>query len=370
MPSILYGLFRLGEYIKQYAKEKKRYFATLPDPERFMFVTVGGKLEKIVENVSDWELDEDTHWFKKVKKNKKKVGFLETTLGVTWIGLYGEIKVFKDWSWTEFRLKEDKDGKPLTEYEITPRKKDVEQWLQQFTLSVPLKNMELAGDDQADADALVTILILDSERAYFRNKNWQDTLVGIIQSAITGWVGPRSFDQVKADSASVQQNSDFAKDLIKINGLELNPDGDPDYSKEAVPGSLFQVLGIVIWTVALQNLEAKGPAADARRAKVVNELQGAADIVAAENRAKVRKRDSEAERDAKIAIAEGERAALEQTAGYMAWLPGGPGMYEANQVANSDLIYWGGSGKDGSNSKLPPIVLPVAERAPKVPDKK
>ncbi len=327
------GLYGIGEAIKkQAAKEKKRFFATLPQPGKFMFITVGGKLENTIENVLKWELD-DQKRFRRTRSTKQ-LGFWEDQLGVIWIGLYGEIKIFKDWVWNEFGIT---PGGSEQNMGVKTRKADVSEFLHQFTYPVKVTNMELIGNNQADATALATIYMLDPEQTFFNTKDPIDTFIGIVQAGVKGWATRKTFDQLKEESEKTGSDSEFSRVLFDINGIELDPDtGDPKYDRPIEKGKLFQLLGIAVCSVVLQDLEEKGDTAVARREIVANELRGEANIKAAEKAARVKLIDAQATMDAAEREARAERIKLQQTLGYIASLPGGDKINKMRAATGKD----------------------------------
>ncbi len=339
----LVSLYYLGEAIKKQAR-KMKFFAPIPQAGRFMFVMREGVLNRIVENVLKYDTDESRR-FVRSRDPKKKLPWLARTLGVTWIGLYGQIKIFSDWRWVEFRQKAQPGQDSTPTYGAVERKESPHEFLQQFTYSIPMINMDLAGNDQANANALVTVYILDSEQAFFNNKDWIDLFVGIVQASIRGWVTDKDFNQVKEATADVTENSQLSILLRGLNGIALDKDGDPDYTK-ITPGGLFQVTGVAIWSVALQDLEPTGPLAAAQSKNRLAELEGNANITAAQKAAEVARIEAEGRANA----LQVERVA--RTAWVMETIvgpSGGPGS-DAAEVLRAEMLA-------GEKSKLTTVVF-------------
>lgn len=333
--------YLIGEAIKKQG-EKRKYFATLPQRGRFMFEMIGGGIYRIIENIGDWRLEEINGRRLFVRSRREEdPDLLGQYLGVTWIGWYREIKEFKKWQWVEFRQKRDGSGNLLPEYESVTREENPREFLRQFTYSVPMSKIDLLGNEQANANALATVWVLDPEKAFFDNKNWVADLSGVIQSAIRGWATNKTFQIFKESTAGANRDSEFARMLLSINGIVLGDEGDPDYS-QVTAGGLFQVYGVVIWNVNLQDLEPTGELAESLRKKEKERLDGEAKVererlaaealvVAARGRLAASEMDALAQRNL-----------LEQTIGYAGSVPGGPRMYTASQVSRegSSVSVW------------------------------
>lgn len=291
-PLTAFGLFvliYLGGLAIQAIAGTDRIFAILPETEKFLFVFVEGRFDHLVENSRRWKLDGQNR-FRRSPHEESATGFWEQKLGVSWIGLYGRVKIFEKWQWAEFRQKKDSGGKPLPDWGVVSREKDVREFLIQFTYSIPVNTIELQGNDQISANVLVTTYILDPEKFFLGNKDAMDVLVGTVQGAVRGWASSLTMDEVKRRSGEAGRSSEFAQAIIRTNGIELsdsrNPDtdGDPDYSR-VEPGSLFDVTGVAIWNVTLQDIEATGPVAEAQSKQRKAELEGAAKVTEAEKAA-------------------------------------------------------------------------------------
>jgi hypothetical protein len=277
-------------------------FATLPQPGRFMFLLVGGQFERIIENVTDWEIRRGVF---KQTINEKPLGFFEKKFGVTWIGVFGKVKIFPGWQWVEFRQKRDDAGNLLPEWDAVNREADVREFLQQFTFSVPVRDMELAGNDQASANVLVTVLVIDPIKAFFRNKNWVETLTGFLQSIIKDWISDKQLNQARELSRGDEKKSDLGRVVLNANLSYQYMDPESEMMSS---GGFKQILGVVVSNVLVQSIEATGRVAQAQSRKREAELLGEAakTQAALEGEAAIIKAEKEAEALAKLAAAKRE----------------------------------------------------------------
>ncbi len=358
--------YLIGEAIKKQG-EKRKYFATLPQQGRFYFWMVGGRLEEIVENMTDWKLEcINDRWLFIRTSDQEELDFWGEYLGVKWIGLYGSIKEFENFQWVEFRQRRDSDGNLLPEYEAATREKNSFEFLRQFTYSVPMSKIDLLGNEQASANALATVWVLDPEKAFLDNKNWVSEVSGVIQSTIRGMATTRTFQEFKEFSAAPNQYSEFCRQMLSINGLHLSPNGDPDYD-QVTPGGLFQVYGVVIWNVNLQDLEPTGELAESLRKKEKERLDGEAKVTKEELAARALVVAAQGRMDASERDAIAQRNILEQTIGYAGSVPGGDRMYTAQQVSRegSSVSVW----VEGGADIKPTLPLPVPPPAPPKPER-
>lgn len=288
--------------IVQWLAKLGKFFTTLPEPGRFTFIMVGGNLKRIVENVIDFDIDPDTGLFVPARRHKKEESFFEKRYGVTWIGLFGEVKVFPNWQWIEFRQKEDGSGNLMPELVATMRREDVSHFLHQFTFAVPTKDVELAGNDQAEFNSLITVLVMDPETAFFKNKNWVETLSGFIQAIVKDWATDKEFNTAKEAARADLRNSELTRAILAANT-------DYQYfdplTGETRDGGFLRILGIQVVSHFLQSVEATGPVAKAQAANREAELLGEAKKTAAtkEGEAAVIKAQKEAEALEKLGAA-------------------------------------------------------------------
>lgn len=284
--ALLATMYLFLQLVKAMA-EKDWVFTKVPEPGRFKFLMKTGRLVKTLENVVGWSLNGEGLFV----RGDREQTVSERLFGAFWMGISPlmHIKVFENWSWTEFRMLEDANGKPTAEYGISSRKKDITDFLFQFTISVPVKDMELVGNIQVSVNVPVTVYALDPEKAFFVNKNWVDFMVGRVQAGVRGWVTQRTFEELKELTESSTRESEFTKVLRQVNGIDFvtnsKEEEEPVYTG-IVPGGLFEVAGVVVWTGYLQDLEVlPGDAANALRQREINILKGNADVAAEEKRA-------------------------------------------------------------------------------------
>lgn len=377
-------LYLLGAAIKKQAnKEEKRFFAPIPRPGTFSFVTLEGKVVNIIESVVGWHLEEiksqsGAKCFKIGPKEEREDFFgyiLEHYLGVVWVGLFRTIRTFPDWKWIEFR-------QVGTGYEVTARdakkeEKLVDSFFFQFPYPVVLEDAEIEGNIRVKIVAVFTVLHIHPIRAFFLNKDPIALFNAMVLSALRDYVRDKSFDEVKGTKASSTaaktsgtekregEDLTFWEVLETLNGIKMKDNGDPDYEKTN-PLGLFGKLGYMIVRGEILQIEPFGKAADALEAARLADLEGQAEIVAAEKTAKAAIVTANGRLKAAKRDALAQRRLNEQTAGYFASLPDGARMYVAHQLASedSDVTTWveGGS-KTGVTLPLPPA--PPKRKEPK-----
>lgn len=282
---VLLAGYNIGNAIKRQAqKPVKRFFAPVPRPGTFSFISNEGKIVGAFENVVGWGLKKigDRRLF---TLGNSKPGPLEKILGVRWIGVYPTIKKFEDWSWSELQEKTvEEDGKKVVRYEIETRRKDVDNFFFQFSHPVRTEAIEIQGNYQVVVTMLLTVFNLDPERAQFLNKDPSILLAAIIQSTIRSGICDKTFDEVKRMTGTAVmegQNQDLWEAIKKLNGLEMDPQGNPLYETED-PLGVFGKLGKYIVRAEITQVDAVGEAARALEAEKIAELKGNAEIKAAE----------------------------------------------------------------------------------------
>ncbi|MFA6270216.1 MAG: hypothetical protein WC657_03350 [Candidatus Paceibacterota bacterium] len=362
-----------GAAIKRQAnKPIKRFFAPVPRPGSFSFVTNEGRVEDVFENVVGWSLEtiKDRRLFTLGKNNN--AGFLEKNLGVKWIGPYPTIKSFSDWEWSELQEREvEEDGKKVIKYEITTRKANVSDFFFQFSHPIRTEAIEILGNTQVALTMLITVLNLDPERAQFLNKDPAILLAGMIQSTIKSYICDMSFDEIKRMTGTATRGQQQDQDqklwdkLKALNGLEMGEKGNPMYETED-PLGVFGKLGKFIVRGEIIQVEAVGAAAAAIEAEKIAELKGNADIKAAEKTGDALIMSAKKRKEAAVLDAAAQRTLNEQNAGYFASLPGGDRMFVAAQLAgkDSDVTTW----VEGGNDTKVTIPLPMAPPKPKEPE--
>lgn len=300
-------VYIFGGKIVQWMGSQDFLFTNLPQPGRFKFIFIGGRFSRIVENVTGWDIQGGV--FARVGFDKE-FGFFEQKFGVTWIGIFGRVRTFPDWQWVEFRQKRDSDGNLLPEWDAVNREANVSEFLQQFTYSVPIKDMELRGADKASMNVLITVLVIDPVKSFFRNKNWVETLAGFVQSVAKDWISDKEFNQARELLRGDQRNSELANAILRANNTYQY--FDPERG-ESMGGGFREILGVVISNVLVQSIEATGPVAEAQSKKREAELLGEATKTRAtlEGEAAVTKAEKEAEALEKLAAA--RRKFVEET---------------------------------------------------------
>lgn len=297
---VIYGL---GSAIKWQAnKTENRFFAPIPTPATFVLRVLEGRLIDVIENVKEWALDSEGRFI--LDKSGKDFGFLGQHLGVIWIGVFETIKIFKDWSWPEFRQVKSvgEDGKESVSYEVRARTKDVREFRFQIPYSVRVENIELSGNIQASLNAVFTVFFLYPARAIFLNKDPVELFVAMVRSAIRAWMSEKDFDTIKQITVSSNKSADqipeFWEMLENLNGITFDDvSGNPDYEHANMRG-IYGKLGIAIVRVELEQVEAAGDTFKALEAKRLAELNGDAQIKAAEKAGEARvtaaRKDAEA----------------------------------------------------------------------------
>lgn len=288
---IVYGL---GVAIKKQAnREKKRFFAPVPRPGSFSFVTLEGVVKGVIESVVGWSLVEQEKvggakcFVLSRNKMSQQEGILRKYLGVVWIGLFETIMVFPKWKWSEFRqVTEIENGKKVPRYLIEAREEPVSEFFFQFPYPVTLEDAEIAGNIRVKIVAVMTVWHLHPVRAFFLNKDPVALFNAMVQSVIRTYVADKDFDEVKEiiasrDSANSKDGDSFWEVLDKLNGIKLHEDGNPDYDGEIDPSGLFGKLGFYITRGEVIQVEAVGEAAEALEANRLAALLGEAKIMEA-----------------------------------------------------------------------------------------
>lgn len=280
-------VYSLGAAIKKQAQKPiKRFFAPVPRPGTFSFISNEGRVVGIFENVVGWGL-EVVGTRRLFTLGNNEPGFLEKQLGVRWIGVYPTIKTFEDWKWSELQERAvQEDGKKITRYEIETRKQNVTDFFFQFSHPVQTEAIEIQGNYQVVVTMLITVLNLDPERAQFLNKDPAILLAGIIQSTVRSYICNKSFDEVKqmagtAIAGQLASNQELWDAIRQLNGLEMDSSGNPIYETEDSLG-VFGKLGKYIVRGEIYQVDAVGKAAEAIEAEKIAELQGNAKIKEAE----------------------------------------------------------------------------------------
>ncbi len=294
----------------QWLGKRGKFFATLPEPGRFMFIMVGGNLKRIVENVIDFDIDPNTGMFVPARRHKKEESFFEKHYGVTWIGLLGEVKVFPNWQWIEFRQKEDSSGNLLPQLVATMRRENVSHFLHQFTFSVPTEDIELAGNDQASLNSLITVLVIDPVNAFYRNKNWVEILSGFIQAIVKDWATDKEFNTAKEAARADLRNSELTRAILAANRDYQYFDPQTGETRD---GGFLRILGIQVISHFLQSIEATGPVALAQAANREAELLGEAKKTAATKEGEARVIEAQKQAEALEKLGAAKKQFIEDT---------------------------------------------------------
>lgn len=377
---IFWLIYLLGETIKKQARKEERFFTVIPTPATFVFKMLEGRVQDVIENVISWKLDDMKRFVIDKANSPKTPGiwfqrFLIEKLGALWLGIYDTIYVAKDWQWTEFRQITVKEGdRKIPKYEIESRKESFSEFRFQFSYGVPIENIELEGNIQATVKAVFTVLYLYPIRAVFLNKNLPDLFAAMVRSSFRAWMNNMKFEKIKQitlsgdKSAAQLEEKEFWSLIDGLNGLTFKKDGpdkgNPDYENATNEG-IYGKLGIAVIRVELEQIEAEDEAGKALQAKKLAQLQGEANIEAANKKAEVTIIEADARLQAAERDALAQRTLNEQNAGYYASLPGGARMFVADKVASkdSDLTTWVEARADiDVNLPLPP--------APPKPEKK
>lgn len=346
--SIAFGIYVIGVWIKKQAqKPVKRFFAPIPRPGSFSFVTLEGKVIDIIESVVGWKLKEigdGSKCFVPGKKENPKNfwdSIFEKHLGVVWIGLFATIRIFQKWKWSEFKQKKEGDA---FVYSVVSRESTEEEPVSDFFFQFPYpvitEGVEIEGNIQVKIVAVLTVLHLHPTRAFFLNKDPVSLFNAMIQSAFRSYVADKDFDKVKMIKASADnENSEgsFWEVLDKLNGIRLNPTGAPNYD-DVNPLGLFGKLGFYVARAEVVQVEATGETAEALEAERIAKLKGEAEIKKAELEAQAKIRRADGDKQASIIIAEGKAKAWEtETAARKEWVKetivgptGGAGQHVAN----------------------------------------
>lgn len=356
---------------KQAQKPVKKFFAPIPRPGSYSFVSNEGRIVDILENVVTWNLKLDTESGRRLfYPGNHKPTFLEEKLGVRWIWFYPTIRVFKDFEWAEIQERQvDKDGEKVVKYDVATRKEDVTDFFFQFSHPVRTEAIEIKGNTQVVITMLITVLNLDPERAQFLNKDPAVLLAGIIQSTVRAHICDLEFDDIKKLRGTAlhdkQEGQELWNAIKSLNGLEME-DGKPDYKTED-PLGVFAKLGKYMIRCEIMQVDNVGDAAKAIEAERIAELKGKAAVATAKKEAEAAVEAARGRMEAAELDAIAQRKLNEQTAGYFASLPGGARMFAAAQVAgkNSSVSTWV-EGKSDIDVALP---LPSAPPPPTPPEK-
>jgi hypothetical protein len=383
-------VYWLGLAIKKQAqKPVKKFFAPIPRPGSFSFVSLEGKIVDLIENVNGWKIaTKDRKGLKNAKyfETGTKEGFsnplqnlLEEKLGVVWIGFFTTIRNFPDWKWSEFRqITVEEKGVKRPHYEIVAREakpdERIESFFFQFPYPVILEDAEIEDNISVKIAAVFIVLHFHPIRVFFLNKDPIGLFNAMAISFLRNYVRNKTFDEVKGMKASAgaaetlgvekdkKEDETLWKEVEKLNGVKILDDGNLNYDEINQLG-LFGKFGGVIVRVEILQVEAVGDAAEAIEAAKLAELTGKAAIVTAEQEAIAAVAAADGRRKAAELDAAAQRMLNEQNAGYFASLPGGARMFAAAQVAGKDssVSTWV-EGKGDIEVTLP---LPAAPDTPK-----
>jgi hypothetical protein len=304
-----------------------------------------------------------------------EVGWLEKNLGVTWIGLYGEVGEKKRMEWPETHAVEVKsDGQTVVEYHTTRREENVSTFYQQFSYSLVLRGVELAGNIKAKMMKMEIIIhILDPEDAIFLNKAAATTLLTTVSAAIRSWIYGKEFDTVAAivNSPTEQQRAPndqtFWEMIQELNGIGVSPNGTPEYDGPISPRGLFKLYGVRVVAINLVEIEAEDEARKALEAKILAQLKGEAAIKAAELEATRALTEARGKAAAVVAMTAAQEQFIEAT---IVKPTGGPGQH-VTQVLTAKEFAGGNQSVvvQGSVGERPPAVIAIPPSGGKGPRK-
>jgi|LSQX01.2.fsa_nt_gb regulator of protease activity HflC (stomatin/prohibitin superfamily) len=277
---------------KQANKPQKRFFAPIPRPNRFSFITLEGKVVDVAENIGGWELETQKDGSRCFVPDKKRVQaqptgvkesiehLLREKLGVICLWFFLSIKIFPEWEWLELQIKEE-EGE--LKYEVKQRRESVEDFLFQFPYPVIMDDVEINENIRVKVVAQFIVWHLNPIRAFFLNADSASLFSAMIQSAFRNFVADKGFNDVKQMKATPptqkEQPGDFWTVLDKLNGLKFM-NGIPDY-ENADPSGLFGKLGFYVVRGEITQVEAVGEAAKAIEAENIAELNAKAKIAEA-----------------------------------------------------------------------------------------
>ncbi len=372
---LIFALFAIGLWIgsmikKQANKPIKRFFAPIPRPGTFSFVSLEGKIVDVLEGVVGWHLEP----VEKLKGGKcffiggKETPsgeieiILENYLGVKWLGLYRTIRTFPEWKWTEFKqIETEIDGVKVPTFQVisktSDKNKPVSEFFFQFTYPVVMDNVEISGNIQIKITVAMIVWHLYPVRAFFLNPDSTALFNAMVQAMIRLHVAEKTFEAVKGMRASKdEKDSDLWIEIDKLNGITLKSDGNPDY-ENAKPDGLFGKLGSMIVRGEVISIEATGETQKAIEAKRMAILKGDAAIEEAERKGEAIVVTAQKEAEAIRKRVEAQKLLINET---IVGPTGGPGVHVADvlvaeRIGNSKVTTY----VAGSKSKAPQALIAI-----------
>ena len=201
--------------------------ATRVETGGFKFVVKGESLSKILDNLSGGLfVDQKTHQVKESgskKENRRRIGFLEKNLGITWVSILWPIKKVHRFEVVADKLIEDlgPDGKELPVRErIKVSLRETDYLRHRFPHPVLVKDVELGGDRwKTDIIVMLDLAVTNPATVVF---DYKGKVLNQVDAAVGAEVIDYSNEPGLTYNEFIQQDkgatSKFAGKILALNG--------------------------------------------------------------------------------------------------------------------------------------------------------
>jgi len=328
-------------------------FAPIPDAGCFAFVSKKGLIVKILENVvgKTTELSDNGEY--RFVKEPRTTGNFFSQYGDVWIGMFSSISVFEHWKWFKYHPLENNSGK------VEVKEDSVSSFRYQFPHTVQVTDVEIGGNIKVTITMILTVHNLYPVRMV-STKDPAYLFSSMVEAAVRPFIRNWTFDEVKGLVQGVDNN--LLRELKKLNGIEFDNSGNPDYTTETADGLVGRV-GFAIVETSVVQVEASDEASKALEATRLAELRGEATVAEARKVAEAAVVKARGEAEAIRAKIDAEEERIRRT---IVDPTGGPGSDVARvlvteRIQGSQITTW----VEGGSRKTPSIVIPVSNQSPK-----